>query len=83
MPNSEERELVEFTSSIKTGPQEEGWSSCPTVKNSDPELSLSKRNAGTKWRRDWGKGCPVSGPNWDPAQGLASRPNTITDVMVC
>jgi hypothetical protein len=25
----------------------------------------------------------VTGPNWDPAQGEAPRPDTITDAMVC
>jgi hypothetical protein len=25
----------------------------------------------------------VTGPNWDPAQGDAPRPHTITDAMVC
>jgi hypothetical protein len=25
----------------------------------------------------------VTGPNWDPAQGEAPRPDTITDVRVC
>ena len=45
---SGERELVESTSSRKTGHQVEGWGCHPTVKNSDPELFLSKRTAGTK-----------------------------------
>jgi hypothetical protein len=43
MFNSGERELVESTSSKKTGHQVEGWGCHPTVKNSDPELSLSKK----------------------------------------
>jgi hypothetical protein len=30
----------------------EEWGCHPTVKNPDAELSLSKRIAGTKWRRD-------------------------------
>ena len=25
----------------------------------------------------------MTGPKWDPAQGEASRPDTITDAMVC
>ena len=48
MPKSGQRELVESTSRRKTGHQVEGWGSHPTVKNSDPELFLSKRTAGTK-----------------------------------
>jgi hypothetical protein len=48
MPKSGERELVESTSSRKTGHQVEGWGCHSTVKNSDPELFLSKRTAGTK-----------------------------------
>ena len=42
-----------------------------------------KEQQGQKWREAWGKGDPVTGPNWDPAQGEASRPDTITDAMVC
>jgi hypothetical protein len=48
MPNSEERELLEPTSSTKTGHQVEVWDCHPTVKNSDPELFLSKGTTGTK-----------------------------------
>jgi hypothetical protein len=44
MPNSRERELVESTSSRKTGHQVEGWSCHPIVKNTDSELLLSKKN---------------------------------------
>ena len=51
MPYSGERELVESTSSRKTGHQVEGWGCHPTVKNSDPELFLSKRTAGTKMEK--------------------------------
>ena len=45
---SGERELVESTSSRKTEHQVEGWSCHHTVKNSDPELFLSEKTAGTK-----------------------------------
>jgi hypothetical protein len=45
MPDSGERELVESTSSTKTGHQVEGCGYHPTVKNPDPELFLSKRTA--------------------------------------
>ena len=51
MPNSGERELEELTSSRKTEHQVEGWGCHPTVKNSDPELFLSKRTAGTKMEK--------------------------------
>jgi hypothetical protein len=51
MPNSEERELVESTYSRKTGHQVEEWGCHPTVKNSDAELFLSRRNAGTKMEK--------------------------------
>jgi hypothetical protein len=40
------RKLVKSTSSRKTEHQVEGWGCHPTVKNSDPELFLSKRTAG-------------------------------------
>ena len=39
------------TSSRKTGHKVEGWSCHPTVKNSDPELFLSKRTAETKMEK--------------------------------
>jgi hypothetical protein len=48
MPNSGDKELVESTSSRKTGHQVEGWCCYPTVKNSDPELFLSKRTVSKK-----------------------------------
>jgi hypothetical protein len=54
MSTSGERELEESTSSRATGYQVEGWGCHPTVKNSDPELFLSKRTAGTKMERVWG-----------------------------
>jgi hypothetical protein len=66
MPNSRERELIEFTSYRKTVHQLEGWSCHPTVKNSHLELFLSKRTTGTKMENrlrekrssDWPKlGC--------------------------
>jgi hypothetical protein len=51
MPNSGERELVEPTSSRKTGHQLEGGCCYPTEKDSDPELSLSKSTTGTKMEK--------------------------------
>jgi hypothetical protein len=50
MPNSGERGLVESTSCRKTRHQVEEWVAMP-VKNFEPELLLSKRTAGKKWRR--------------------------------
>jgi hypothetical protein len=41
-------ELIESTSHKKTGSQTVGWGCHVTVKNSDPKLFLSKRNAGGK-----------------------------------
>jgi hypothetical protein len=43
MLKSGERQYVEYTSSRKTGHQVEGWGCHPRVKNSDPELLLSKK----------------------------------------
>ena len=54
MSNSGERKLVESTSNRKIGHQVEGWGYYPTVKNSQPELFLTKRTAGTKIeKRPW------------------------------
>jgi hypothetical protein len=61
----------------------EEWDSHPTVKNSDPELFLSERTIGTKIEKRLGGRRSVTGPNWDPAQGAAPRPDTITEAMVC
>ena len=51
MPNSGERELVESISSRKTEHQVEGWGCHATVKNSDPEMFLSKRTTRTKMKK--------------------------------
>jgi hypothetical protein len=51
MPYSGERELVESTSSRKTGNQVEGWGCHPTVKHSDSEMFLSERTAGPKMEK--------------------------------
>jgi len=45
-------EVVESTFSRKTGHQVEGWDCHPIVKNSDPELFLTKRTAGTKMAKN-------------------------------
>jgi hypothetical protein len=51
MPYSGEREFVESTSSKKTGHQVKGWGCHATIKNSDPELFLYERTAGTKMKK--------------------------------
>ena len=51
IPYTQEREFVESTSSRETEHQVEGWGCCPTVKNSDSELFLPKRTAGTEMER--------------------------------
>ena len=57
----------------------EEWGCHPTVKNSDPELFLSKRTAGTKKEKRLRKSRYSDGPTWNPAQGEDSRPDSITD----
>jgi hypothetical protein len=51
MPDSREREIIEPTSSRKTGHNGEGWRCYPTVKNTDPELFLSERITGMEMER--------------------------------
>jgi hypothetical protein len=46
-----EMKLEDITSSRKTGHQVEQWGRHSIVKVSDPELSLSKRTAGTKMEK--------------------------------
>jgi hypothetical protein len=77
MPNSGERELIESTSSGKTGHQVERWSCHPTVKNSYPELILSKRIVGSK-KWEWvgtGVGGEGMGGFWDSI-GNVNEENT-------
>ena len=50
-PNTRESELVKSISSRKTEHQAKGWSFLSTVKNSDPELFLSKRTAGANMEK--------------------------------
>jgi hypothetical protein len=70
MPNSEKRELVESTSSRKTVHQVEGWGCHPTVKNSDPVLSLSKRTARTKMENRLRERRSSDRPKLGSSQGL-------------
>ena len=51
MPKTGVRELIESISSKNAGHQVEEWGCHPTVKNSDPELLLCKRTAGTKMEK--------------------------------
>jgi hypothetical protein len=51
MPNSGERELVESTSSRKTGHQVEGWIAVPQSKTLTQNGSSLKELQGQKWRR--------------------------------
>ena len=81
MPNSRERELVEFTSSRKIGHQVEGWGCHSTVKNSDSDLSLSKRTSGTKMKKRLRERMSSDRPR-DPAQGEAPSPDTITEALM-
>jgi hypothetical protein len=53
----------------------EEWGCHPTFKNSDPELSLSKRTAGTKNGEETEKRDPMTSQNRDPAQGEDPRPD--------
>jgi hypothetical protein len=75
---SGERELIESSLSRKTRHQVEKCRCHPTVKNSDSELFLSERTAGTKIEMR----LRVTSPNWDPFQEEVLRPDTITDAMV-
>ena len=81
MLNSGERKLVESTSSRKTGHQGEGWGCHPTVNNSDPELFLSKKIAGTTMENRLRERKLSDQPNQDGRE--APRPDTTTDGMVC
>ena len=64
MPNSEERELKESTSSRQTGPQvEEQQDYQPTVKISPLEMFLSKRTTRTKMEKRLKERQPSDGPD--------------------
>jgi len=54
----------------------EGWGCYATIKTLTNILPIWK-----KWRGASGKEGPETGPKWDPAQGEAPRPDTITKVM--
>jgi hypothetical protein len=83
MPNSGGRELVESTSSRKTGHQVEGWGFHPTVKNPYPELFLCKRRAETKMEKKLKDRWSSEEPNLGFISRGVSKPDTITDAIVC
>ena len=92
---SGDREVIESTSSRKTGHAVEGWYCYPTVKISHPELFLpnkqtkknknkkTKKTAGTKMEKGLSKWSSSDCPSWDPCQEEAPRPDTIIDVIEC
>jgi hypothetical protein len=81
MPNSREREIIEPTSSRKTGYQMRERGCQPTTLTHN--CSCHKELQGGKWRGNWGKEGPVIAPKWDSAQGEVPRPDTITEAMEC
>jgi hypothetical protein len=50
----------------------------PLSQNTSQNYYCLKKLQGWKWRGAWGKEGPARGPKWDPAQGEASRPDTVT-----
>jgi hypothetical protein len=69
MPYSGKREIVESTSSRKTGHQVEGFGCHTIVKISDPELLFFERTAGTKME----KGLRKRGFSNRPKLGSSSK----------
>jgi hypothetical protein len=79
MPYIGERELVEPTSSKKTGHQVRDGVSIPLSKLR-PIIVPSERIIGLEMEKSLRKRSS-SGPKWDPAQGEAARSDTITEAM--
>lgn len=52
----------------------------PTVKNSEPSVSLFKSTSAKNVEKSLGEG--RSGPNWDTAQGESPQTGIITDGML-
>jgi hypothetical protein len=69
MPYSGERELVEPTSSKKTGHQVRDGVTIPQSKTLTHSCSCMKDLQGWKWRRAWGKGDSAIGSKRDQLKG--------------
>jgi hypothetical protein len=76
MPKSGKRELVEFTSSRKTGNWVEGCRCHPTVRNSDTGLFLSGRTARTKTEKRLGERRSSDRPKLGPNSGVTGVSRT-------
>ena len=61
----------------------EGWGCDPIVKNSDPELFLSKRNEGIKKEESLRERRFSDWPKLKSSSGGGPKHDTITDAMVC
>jgi hypothetical protein len=77
MPYSRERQLVELASSRKTGHPVRDGVALPQSKTLTHNCSCLKELQGQRWRRARGKGVPATGPKWDPAHGVALRPDLL------
>ena len=67
----------------RQGHQVEGWIAIPQTETLTHNSSCLKELQRQIWRKAWGKGGLVSGPNWDSAQRKISRPDTINGAIVC
>ena len=83
MPSGWEKGLGDLTPSRKTEHKVEGWACNPTVKNSDPEESLSERTAGTKVEKSLRKRMSSYRPKMGSIPREATRPDTITHAVLC
>ena len=61
----------------------ERWGCHPIVKNSDPELFLSKRTAETKMEKRLRERRSSDQPNLGSISREAPNPDTTADAMVC
>jgi hypothetical protein len=61
----------------------EEWGGHSTVKILTQNCSCLKELQVWKWIRAWAKEGPATGRKWDPAQGEAPRPDTITEAIEC